>query len=108
MSQPTFAQLYEERIVPWIFAPWGRDLIERVRPGRDDHVLDVACGTGIVARLLRERLGTAVVTGVDYQPGMIAVARSAAPDIEWYEGDAAALPFGSGAFDLVLCQQGLQ
>ncbi|MBI2294629.1 MAG: methyltransferase domain-containing protein [Betaproteobacteria bacterium] len=77
------------------------------------RVLDVACGTGIVARLLAPQVGPAGhVTGLDFNAGMLSVARAQTPrsgaPVEWREGDAGALPFGDESFDAVLCQQGLQ
>jgi SAM-dependent methyltransferase len=98
-------------MVPAIFAPWAPDLIAAadLRPG--ERVLDVACGTGVVTRVAAQRLaGTDRVVGLDRDPSMLAAARAAAGDrpIEWREGDAIALPFADGAFDVVLCQQGLQ
>jgi SAM-dependent methyltransferase len=69
-------------------------------------VLDVACGTGIVARRAAAR--GARVVGVDRNAQMLAVARATAPAIEWIEADASALPLADDAFDHVLCQQGLQ
>ena len=73
-------------------------------------MLDVACGTGIVARMARERVGPAGhVIGVDPSVPMLAVARQVAPDIDWREGNATALPLGDDEqVDVVLCQQGLQ
>jgi Methyltransferase domain len=66
-------------------------------------------GTGIVARLARERLGAdSRITGVDINSEMIAVARSIEPDISWHRGNALELPFENGSFDVVLCQQGFQ
>jgi ubiquinone/menaquinone biosynthesis C-methylase UbiE len=71
-------------------------------------VLDVACGTGIVARGAADLVGRAgTVVGLDLNEGMLAVARRLRPDLEWRHGDAAALPFPDGSFDLVLCQAAL-
>ena len=86
------------------------DLVQRARPiGPADRILDLGCGTGVVARVLLGRLGAAAsITGVDVNPAMLATARADAPAIEWVEGHAAALPFTGGAFELVLCQQLLQ
>lgn len=108
--QPDVADLFERLLVPSVFHRYARDLVERARPfGPSDRVLDLGCGTGIVARVLRERLGGgARLTGVDLSPAMIARARAIAPDIEWHQGDAAALPFADGSFDIVLAQQVLQ
>ena len=91
------------------FRPWGNVLLDTVCPTPIERVLDVGCGTGIVARLVRERCGPATrITGIDLNPDMIAVARSIAPEIAWHQGDALQLPFPDATFDLVLCQQGLQ
>lgn len=107
------AELSERYLVPPVTLPWAGDLVGRVglRPG--DRVLDVACGTGAVARLAASAAGeTGRVAAVDVNRGMLAVGRSlqAPPgaQIEWHEASADALPFGDGQFDVVLCQLGLQ
>jgi SAM-dependent methyltransferase len=100
---------YEAYLVPVIFGPWGHDLLEiaALRPG--ERVLDVACGTGIVARLAAERVGTpGTVVGVDINPGMLATARKISPVIDWREGNVTALPLSDATFDVAVCQQGLQ
>jgi ubiquinone/menaquinone biosynthesis C-methylase UbiE len=104
-------ELYERVMVPAVFRPWAEGLVAAAAPGPGERVLDVACGTGDVARLAAERVGdTGCVVGLDVSPGMLGAARAAAPSAaaEWREGSAADLPFHDGAFDLVLCQQGLQ
>lgn len=104
----TTAAAYEELLVPAIMAEWVPRLMDTaaVRPG--DRVLDVACGTGVVARGAAERVGPGGrVTGLDVNPGMLAVARRLAPAIEWRQGEAEKLPFADGSFDAVLCQFGL-
>ncbi len=105
-----FAETYERILVPSIFAPWAQEVIERARPiGPADRILDLGCGTGIVARLLRERLGGgARITGVDASAEMIAMARTLAPELEWREGNAMQLPFADASFELVVAQQMLQ
>ena len=107
---PDFADIFERLLVPAIFDRYARDLVERARPfGPSDRILDLGCGTGIVARVLRDRLGGAArIAGLDLSPAMIAKARTVAPEIEWHEGDALALPFADGSFDVVLSQQMLQ
>jgi ubiquinone/menaquinone biosynthesis C-methylase UbiE len=109
-NPPNFAQLYERSLVGPLFRPFAEVIIESVGLGPADRVLDVACGTGIVARLAKERVGSrGQVVGVDKSPLMLGVAREVAPEIEWREGDAAALPLAAGeTFDRVFCQQGLQ
>jgi ubiquinone/menaquinone biosynthesis C-methylase UbiE len=106
----TFPEAYERWLVPVLFRPWVHPLLDRAELAAGDRVLDVACGTGIVARLAKERLGEGGrVAGVDLSEEMLAVARGLAPDVDWRQGDAAALPFGgSEQFDVILCQQGLQ
>ena len=104
------AETYERVLVPTIFAPWAQEILERARPiGPSDRVLDLGCGTGIVARLLRERLGVAArITGLDASPDMIETARSLAPELEWRVGNAMDLPFADASFELVVAQQMLQ
>lgn len=104
---------YERHLVPKLFEPWGRRLVEHVAPQPGERVLDVACGTGIIARLAADRVGTeGSVTGVDLLPPMLAVAADVCaevrPPIEWREADAASLPLPDESVDVVLCQQGLQ
>ena len=108
--QPDVADTFERLLVPSVFERYARDLVERARPfGPSDRILDLGCGTGIVARVLRERLGGgARLVGLDLSGAMIAKARSIAHDIEWHEGNATALPFADGSFDVVLSQQMLQ
>jgi SAM-dependent methyltransferase len=107
----TAAELYERYLVPAITTKWATDLLDRARPREGDAVLDVACGTGIVARLAAMRVGRGKVTGLDLNSGMLAVARGAPTEgapISWIEGSALDLPFPSESFDVVLCQLGLQ
>jgi ubiquinone/menaquinone biosynthesis C-methylase UbiE len=104
---------YERDLVPALFGPWAQDLIALAAPQPEERGLDVACGTGVVARLMAPAVGaTGKVVGLDGNPGMLAVARALAPSlgamIEWREGDALALPFAEAVFDLVCCQQGVQ
>ena len=109
VHEPNFSEIYERILVPCLFRPWAMDLLDRVRLAQDDRVLDVACGTGIVARLAREQLGAgSQIAGVDVNPEMVAAARSSARDTSWHLGDAIALPFEDGSFDVIFCQQGLQ
>ena len=108
--QPNFADGYEQSVVPACFERYARDLVERARPiGAADRILDLGCGTGIVTRVLRKRLGGAVSSvGLDASPQMIAKARSLEPEADFREGNAMALPFPDASFDLVLAQQMLQ
>jgi ubiquinone/menaquinone biosynthesis C-methylase UbiE len=107
MSNP--AEGYESYMVPTLFAPCARILIQAADPKPGERVLDVGCGTGIVAREVALRLGaTGAITAVDLSANMLAVARAAAArealTIEWREGNAEQLSFHDAAFDLVLSQ----
>ena len=102
------AEVYESRFVPAIFAQWAAPLLEAAGVGRGHHVLDVGCGTGILARTAADRIApSGRVIGLDLNEGMLAVARRLRPDLEWRRGDAADLPFADETFDAVLCQSAL-
>jgi ubiquinone/menaquinone biosynthesis C-methylase UbiE len=108
-SEPSFAQMYERWLVAPLFRPWAELALDTLVPGPGERLLDVACGTGIVARLAKERgVPGGRIIGVDASADMLAVARAAAPDVGWCRADAAALPGASGGFDVAVCQQGLQ
>jgi ubiquinone/menaquinone biosynthesis C-methylase UbiE len=99
------AELYESQFVPALFAEWAPRLIEVAGAGPGQAVLDVACGTGIVARTVAAaQQGRGRVVGLDLNEAMLGVARRLRPDIEWRQGDAARLPFPDGVFDVALCQ----
>jgi ubiquinone/menaquinone biosynthesis C-methylase UbiE len=105
------AELFQKYLVPTITAKWAEDLIDRARPVAGESVLDVACGTGVVARLAAKRMARGRVTGLDLNKPMLAVARSLPIEgvpVDWTEGSALDLPFPAGSVDLVLCQQGFQ
>jgi SAM-dependent methyltransferase len=102
------ADIYEEFFVPALFAPWPAPVAQAaaLAPGQD--VLDVACGTGVLAREAARRVRPGGrVTGLDRNDGMLAVARREAPEIEWRQGLAEVLPFADGRFDAVISQFGL-
>jgi SAM-dependent methyltransferase len=100
-------------MVPASFARFAKGLLEFAQLNAGDHVLDVACGTGIVARLAWPQVApSGHVVGLDLNAAMLGVARRATEQagmpIEWQEGDAASMPLADGTFDVVLCQLGLQ
>jgi len=103
---------YERFFVSTIGSPLATDLVRvaALQPG--ERVLDVACGTGVVARLAAQQVGTAgTIAGLDINPGMLAVAQAATPPgmpIEWHMASADAMQLPDATFDAVLCQMGLQ
>ena len=70
-------EVYERELVPAVFGAWAPILVELAEPRPSERVLDVACGTGVVARIAATRVGpTGTVVGIDLNPGMLSVARS--------------------------------
>jgi SAM-dependent methyltransferase len=107
------AQLYERCPARYILGPWAALLVNAANLAPGERVLDVACGTGVVARIAAKHVGsTGRVVGIDLNPGMIAVAQSlpvpVGGPIEWLERSALDLRLEDASFDAVLCQQGLQ
>lgn len=102
------ARAYEDLHVNALFRQWAGPLLDAAGVAAGDTVLDVACGTGVVAREAAKRVGDAgSVTGLDIGAGMLAVAESIEPAVTWTEGDACDLPFETDQFDVVVSQFGL-
>jgi ubiquinone/menaquinone biosynthesis C-methylase UbiE len=107
------AQRYEQYATRYYMGPWVADLIGLADLRSGERVLDLACGTGVVARQAAAQVGaTGQVTGLDFNAGMLAVARATPPlpgtTICWVEGSAMAMDFPDASFDVILCQQGIQ
>jgi len=99
------AERYESCFVPAIFAAWAGRVADAAALRQGDKVLDVGCGTGVLAREAQQRVGTdGKVVGLDLNEAMLAVAARREPAIEWRQGTAAALPFPDGSFDAVVSQ----
>jgi ubiquinone/menaquinone biosynthesis C-methylase UbiE len=99
------AEVYESCFVPAIFGAWASPVADAAGIRRGDKVLDVGCGTGVLAREALRRVGQeGQVVGVDLNEGMLAVAERTEPDIDWRRGDAASLPFEDVSFDVVVSQ----
>src|SRR5919108_5331348 len=114
MTEPTLqaqidaANAYEALFVPALFGQWAPRVADaaQIQPGQ--RVLDVGCGTGVLAREVASRMGSSGrVAGIDPSPGMVAVAKQLAPTVDWREGLAESLPFPDQSFDAVVSQFGL-
>lgn len=102
------AEIYESFFVPALFQQWPSIIADMLKVSSAQSVLDVACGTGILARHFAERVKDArQVHGVDVNDGMLQVAKEKAPNVQWRKAPAEALPFDSDCFDNVACQFGI-
>lgn len=102
------AEVYDEFFLPALFNAWAPRVVAaaQVQPGM--RVLDVACGTGVLTLEAAKAVSpNGAAVGVDLNPAMLSVARRKAPDIEWREAPAEALPLDSDDFDAVISQFGL-
>jgi len=99
---------YENMFVPAVFAPWPPHLTSAASVRNGSHVLDIACGTGVLARYALAAVGpTGRVVGVDPAPGMLAAAREVEPTIDWVLCGAEALELEDASFDCVMSQFGM-
>lgn len=110
----SMSHAYDEYLVPRLFIPWARKLLEISKLGPNHHILDVACGTGAVSRLAAPVVGMrGRVAACDTSRPMLDVARSHhrlpnAAGIEYFQVAAEELPFEDKSFQVVTAQQGLQ
>ena len=99
------AEVYQSCFVPAIFGAWAGPVADAAGIRAGDKVLDVGCGTGVLAREALRRVGReGQVAGLDLNEGMLAVAARTEPNIAWRSGDAASLPFEDASFDVVVSQ----
>ncbi|HIG39134.1 MAG TPA: class I SAM-dependent methyltransferase [Gammaproteobacteria bacterium] len=110
-SDKTFAgsipEIYNNYLVPLIFESYAADLAQRVSEGSCSQVLEIATGTGVVARALIDKLGNSVtIIATDLNQPMLDKAASIRVDdnVSWHQADAVSLPFEDGSFDVVVCQ----
>lgn len=102
------AEIYDQQFVPALFRPFSSAVADAARIGAGQRVLDVACGTGVLACCAAERVGSVgSVVGLDASPEMLAVARRKQVAVEWVDGRAEALPFLDASFDAVVSQFGM-
>jgi SAM-dependent methyltransferase len=98
------AEVYESCFVPAIFGAWASPVADAAGIRRGNKVLDVGCGTGVLAREALRRVGQeGQVVGLDLNEGMLAVAARSEPNIAWRRGDAAS-SFRDASFDVVVSQ----
>ena len=99
------AEVHESCFVPAIFGAWASPVADAAKIEAGNRVLDVACGTGVLAREALRRVGQkGQVVGLDLNEAMLAVASRVEPNIEWRQGDAGSLPFEDASFDAVVSQ----
>lgn len=101
------AEIYDRQFVPSLFQHWGEYLAQMadIHPGQS--VLDVACGTGVLACSVHKHVGAkGNVVGLDPNDEMLVVARRKAVPVEWQHGRAESLPFSDASFDHVVSQFG--
>src|SRR5437773_1985343 len=106
----TIAENYEKYMAPMFFEPYAKDMATRLLPDKINSILEIACGTGQVTRLLRMKLPKAKIVATDLNPGMLELAEKiigTEDKIEWQIANAQELPFGDNTFDAVVCQFGL-
>jgi len=107
-AQLKAARAYEALFVPALFAQWALKTVEASGLAGGQSVLDVACGTGIVAHAALLQVGsTGYIAGLDPNIGMLAVAKELTPTVDWRQGTAESIPFPDASFDVVACQFGL-
>lgn len=104
----TAAEIYQQFFVPALFADWAPRVAAAAGLAPGQRVLDVACGTGVLAREAARRVAPdGSVTGLDRNEGMLEVARRQAPEVEWRLGRVEAIDAAAGSFDAVVSQFGL-
>src|SRR6266404_1133795 len=104
-------EAYDRYLGPVLFRPYAEDLVARLKLEENSSVLEVACGTGILTRILQDRLpATAKLVATDLNEPMIQTAAKKfrqGEAIEWQQADASSLPFDDRSFDAVVCQFGI-
>ncbi len=100
---------YEKYIVPAYTGAWAKEIVNRACLGVGEKILDVACGTGLVARTASEKQNSSdLIYGIDVNEVMVKKAREIEANINWHHSDVTDMPFPDNKFDVIFCQQGLQ
>jgi SAM-dependent methyltransferase len=101
----TAAEVYDALFVPALFVQWTDTVLDLAAVRSGHRVLDVGCGTGVLASAALVRVGEdGGVAGLDPNDGMLAVAQRAEPRIEWRRGVAERIPFPDNSFDRTVSQ----
>jgi ubiquinone/menaquinone biosynthesis C-methylase UbiE len=102
---------YDRYLGHVLFQPYAEDLAARLQVEKNGSVLELACGTGILTRILRtDSPSTVKLTATDLNEPMFqhATAKFAKDEaVQWLQADACSLPFGDRMFDAVVCQFGI-
>jgi ubiquinone/menaquinone biosynthesis C-methylase UbiE len=97
--------MHETYLVPAIYAQWAHWLVDLAKIELGHDMLDVCCGTGVLARAAKLEAGpSGQVTGLDPSEKMLESARRKSEGIDWKQGEVDALPFENNQFDRVMCQ----
>jgi ubiquinone/menaquinone biosynthesis C-methylase UbiE len=101
--------MYDRYLGPLLFEPYAQDLADLIKPGAGVNLLELACGTGRVTRLLADGLpSSSTLVASDLNPDMLLIAKQKIPGakVDWLVADAQELPFEEASFDILFCQFG--
>ncbi|WP_428349434.1 class I SAM-dependent methyltransferase [Mycolicibacterium sp.] len=91
-----------EALQRWVYRPAHDEMISLLKAHHCDRIVDVGCGTGILAARIAEEVRPEEIYGVDFSEGMLTQARNRSADVRWLTGPAEQLPFGDGSLDAAL------
>ncbi len=114
-ADSSVAEAYDQVLVPLLFEPWTKKLINENRSWSSRYVLDLACGTGAVTKhLLNQVTCTGKIFALDLNEEMLAINKAKFEEmgcedtIEFIHASAETIPIEDNTLDIVICQQGLQ
>jgi ubiquinone/menaquinone biosynthesis C-methylase UbiE len=99
LAAPAYDAAFLQR---WVYRPAQDEVISALRTHGAQRIVDVACGTGILAARIADELNPAAVYGVDMAEGMLAQAKARSSAVQWLRGPAEQLPFDDGGLDAVV------